>query len=89
MLPSAVPSAVAKFLAGEGAVGLEAEGTKLVGRYHTAGSGKGWLVVETSDPKQVYEHASHWGGQIAWEVHPVFTDEEAGAICAKVWGKKE
>ena len=63
------------------------ENSKLLGRYHTPGSGKGWLVVETEDVCTVYEHASEWGELLNWNTYPVLSDEQAGNTCSKVWKK--
>ena len=49
------------------------------------GSLEGWIVVETDDPKALYEHAAEWAEFLDWETTPVLTDEEAGPICAKVY----
>lgn len=84
----ALPEAVRKFLAGEGMAGLDAPGTKLVARYHTPGSGKGWLIVETDNVESLYHHATHWGEIITWETHPVLEDEAAAKVCAVVHGSK-
>ena len=37
------------------------------------------------DPKALYEHAAEWAEFLEWETTPVFTDNEAGPICAKVY----
>ena len=60
---------------------------KMIGRWHAPGSQKGWIIVETDSVAGLYEHASEWGDLLTWEVTPVLTDAEAGAICDKVWCK--
>ena len=35
--------------------------------------------------KAIYQHAAEWGEFLNWETTPVFTDEEAGPIVAKVY----
>ena len=45
----------------------------------------GWIVLKTDDPKAIYQHAAEWGEFLNWETTPVFTDEEAGPIVAKVY----
>jgi glutathione S-transferase len=79
-----VPVCVKKFLAGEGMAGLDSSGTKLLARYHTPGSGKGWLIVETDNAEGLYHHASHWGEHITWQTHPVLPDASAAKVCAAV-----
>ena len=61
-------------------------GAELPGRYHALGSLEGWILVKAEDPKALYEHAAEWAEYLDWETTPVFTDEEAGPICAKIYG---
>lgn len=63
------------------------ESAKLIGRWHAAGSQYGWLIIETDNITDVYEHASVWADMLTLTVTPVVTDEEAGPICAKIWGE--
>ena len=58
---------------------------EMIGRYHAPGSLEGWIVLKTDDPKAIYQHAAEWGEFLNWETTPVFTDEEAGPIVAKVY----
>ena len=41
---------------------------------------------KAENPKALYEHAAEWAEYLDWETSPVFTDEEAGTICAKIYG---
>jgi len=41
--------------------------------------------VETDNPGDLYEHAAEWAEYLDWEVTPVFTDEQAGPLIAKVY----
>ena len=59
-------------------------GLKQIGRYHAPGSLEGWIVLKTDDPKAIYQHAAEWAEFLNWETTPVFTDEEAGQIVAKI-----
>ena len=70
-----------KFLGGGG----DYPGVEMIGRYHAPGSLEGWIVLKTDDPKAIYQHAAEWGEFLNWEATPVFTDEEAGPIVAKVY----
>ena len=72
-----------KFLAGGG----DYPGVEMIGRYHAPGSLEGWIVLKTDDPKAIYQHAAEWGEFLNWETTPVFTDEEAGPIVAKVYSQ--
>ena len=71
-----------KFLAS----GAPYAGAEMLGRYHAPGSLEGWILVKAEDPKALYEHAAEWAEYLDWETTPVFTDEEAGPICAKIYG---
>ena len=70
-----------KFLGGGG----DYPGVEMIGRYHAPGSLEGWIVLKTDDPKAIYQHAAEWGEFLNWEATPVFTDDEAGPIVAKVY----
>ena len=71
-----------KFLAGGG----DYPGVEIIGRYHAPGSLEGWIVLNTDNPKAIYEHVAQWAELLNWETTPVFTDEEAAPIVAKVYG---
>ena len=64
-------------------------GSSLVGRFHAPGSVRGWLIVDAEDVTTVYYHASEWGELLKWDVHPVYTDTEAGLCCHAIWGNNE
>ena len=70
-----------KFLGGGGYY----PGVEMIGRYHAPGSLEGWIVLKTDDPKAIYQHAAEWAEFLNWETTPVFTDEEAGPMVAKVY----
>ena len=70
-----------KFLGGGG----DYPGVEMIGRYHAPGSLEGWIVLKTEDTKAIYQHAAEWAEFLNWETTPVFTDEEAGPIVAKVY----
>ena len=74
-----------KFLGGGG----DYPGVEMIGRYHAPGSLEGWIVLKTDDPKAIYQHAAEWAEFLNWETTPVFTDEEAGPIVAKVYSQIE
>lgn len=72
-----------KFLA----TGAPYPGVKSFSRYHSPGSLEGWIVVDSDDPKPIYEHAAEWAEFLDWETTPVLTDKEAGPICAKIYSQ--
>ena len=59
--------------------------TKAIALTKGKSSFQGWIVLKTDDPKAIYQHAAEWGEFLNWETTPVFTDEEAGPIVAKVY----
>ena len=70
-----------KFLAGGG----DYPGAEMIGRYHAPGSLEGWIILKTDNPKALYEHVAQWAEFLNWETTPVFTDEEAAPIVAKIY----
>ena len=42
-------------------------------------------LLSSKRSKAIYQHAAEWGEFLNWETTPVFTDEEAGPIVAKVY----
>ncbi len=72
-----------KFLA----MGAPYEGAEVMVRYHTPGSFEGWILIKVKDPKALYEHAGEWAEFLDWKTTPVYTDEEAGPICAKIYSQ--
>ncbi len=61
-------------------------GAKMIGGYHSQVSLEGWILVKAEDPKALYQHAAEWSEDLDYETTPVFTDEEAGPIGAKIFG---
>ena len=80
--PSAVRSAAKRFLE---TGGKPPEGVKLVGRWFGT-NGKGCLVVEASDPKQVLELQLQWQEFMQIEATPAIEDQEAGEVLSKLFG---
>ena len=54
-------------------------------RFQAPGSVQGWIIVETNDAGVCYEHAAGWAEFLDWDVTPVFTDDQAGPLIAKVY----
>jgi Protein of unknown function (DUF3303) len=80
--PSAVRSAAERFLKTGGKL---PEGVKLVGRWFGT-NGKGCLVVEASDPKQVFEAVTEYAEFMQIEATPAIEDQEAGEVLGKLFG---
>lgn len=60
------------------------EGVTLVGRWFTASHSKGFMLVETDDPKTIFKWTSQWCDLMDFQVEPVLTDEEAAPILAEL-----
>jgi hypothetical protein len=83
--PAHYKTAVKRFLKTGGPL---PKGVKRLGRWHTAGSSRGWHVVEGSEAA-IAEHCAEWADLLELEVLPVIEDDAAGAAVAKVHGKKK
>ena len=62
------------------------DGVKLIGRWHGPGSVIGWALVESDDPKAVYEHVAQWASMLDLDVTPVVDDAEGGEALSRVYG---
>ncbi len=78
-----VTSAVKRFIKNSAPL---PKGMKTLGRWHTAGSTRGFHLVEGTDAA-VAEHNAEWADLLTMEVTPVVEDDVAGAIGAKILGK--
>jgi hypothetical protein len=63
------------------------KGMKTLGRWHTAGSTRGFHLVEGSDVA-LAEINAEWADLLDLQVVPVVEDDVAGAVAAKILGKK-
>ena len=63
------------------------KGLKTIGRWHTAGSSRGFHLVEGSEAA-LAEINAEWADLLELEVVPVVEDDIAGAVAKKVYGKK-
>jgi hypothetical protein len=61
--------------------GLPAASVKVIGRWHGM-SGKGFAVVETTDPKALYAWCAEWSEFLPIETTPCLEDADAGAVLA-------
>ena len=59
---------------------LPPAGVTLDGRWFTASHSKGFMLVETDDPKALFRWTSEWADMIEFQIEPVVTDDEAGPI---------
>ncbi|MGQ9347065.1 DUF3303 domain-containing protein [Mycolicibacterium gilvum] len=80
--PSAVRSAAKRFLE---TGGKPPEGVIVMGRWFGT-NGKGCLVVEASDAKQVLELVTEYSEFMEIEATPALEDQEAGEVLAKLFG---
>ena len=58
---------------------------EVIWRYLGPDSLEGWIVLKTDDPKATYQHLAEWSEFLNLKNTPVFADEEAGPIIAKVY----
>lgn len=58
------------------------EGGTLLGRWHSAGSTRGFALVEANTLGPVATHMAQWHHLLEFEIYPVVEDEEAGAALA-------
>jgi hypothetical protein len=56
------------------------EGITLHGRWFTASHSRGYMLVETDDPKTIFRWTSEWCDLIDFEVEPVLTDIDIAPI---------
>ena len=63
------------------------KGMKSLGRWHTAGSTRGFHLVEGSEAA-IAEDSAQWADLLDLQVVPVVEDDVAGAIGAKILAKK-
>jgi hypothetical protein len=82
-VPGHYKAAIDQFLKAGGPVPA---GAKTLGRWHTPGSTMGWHLIETDDLTLVAQHVGEWADVLAFEVHPVIEDAEAGAAAKKLVG---
>jgi hypothetical protein len=82
--PSNYKAAVKRFLE----TGAPApKGMKTLGRWHTAGSSRGFHLVEGSDAA-LAEINAEWADLLDLQVVPVVEDDVAGAVAKKILAKK-
>jgi len=82
--PENYKAAVKRFLKSGGPA---TKGMKSLGRWHAAGSTRGFHLVEGSEAA-IAEDNAQWADLLSLEVVPVVEDDVAGAIGAKLLGKK-
>jgi hypothetical protein len=63
------------------------KGLKTIGRWHTAGSSRGFHLVEGSDTG-LAEINAEWADLLDLEVVPVVEDDVAGEVATRIYGKK-
>jgi len=75
--------AVARFLETGGA---PPKGVTMLGRWHGM-SGQGVAILESDDPKAVFELRAQWSDVLDMSVTPCLEDADAGAVLAAL-GKR-
>ncbi len=63
------------------------KGLKTIGRWHTAGSSRGFHLVEGSDAA-LAEINAQWADLLDLEVLPVVEDDVAGEVATRLFGNK-
>ena len=63
------------------------KGMKTIGRWHTAGSTRGFHLVEGSDAA-LAEINAEWADLLDLQAVPVVEDDVAAAVATKILGKK-
>jgi hypothetical protein len=79
--PGAFHEAVRRFVAGEGA---PAEGTTLLGRWHSADLSCGYSLFETSDSAALYAGSAKWADVLDLKHVLVIEDDQAGPVLASL-----
>jgi hypothetical protein len=82
--PESRREAIELFLAGRGA--LPAAVT-LLGRWHKADGSGGFSLMETDDPKAIYENAVFWSQYLTYDVELVVDEADAASIAGKIFKK--
>ena len=82
--PGKVAEVVARFLS-TGAPGPK--GVTLIGRWHKADMSGGFTLLESDDPKALYEGAAEWADLIEIHSSVVVDDAEAGAVLGPLFKK--
>ena len=73
-------AAVARFLETGGA---PPKGVTMLGRWHGM-SGQGVAIMESDDPKAVFEWRAQWSDMLEMTVTPCLEDADAGAVLASL-----
>jgi hypothetical protein len=63
------------------------KGLKTLGRWHSAGSSRGFHLVEGSEAALAEINAT-WADLLELEAVPVVEDDVAGQVATKIYGKK-
>jgi len=56
------------------------EGVKMIGRWHTLGTGEGTLVCESGDPDAIANWIQQWSDLMKFQITPVIDDEGAAKM---------
>ena len=56
------------------------EGVKMVGRWHSAGNGRGVTVFQSDDPEAIGKWAQDWSDLMSFDIYPALDDEAAARV---------
>lgn len=73
-------TAVGRFLE---AGGMPPQGVKMIGRWHGM-SGRGFAVVEATDPKALYAWVAEWSDLLPMETTPCLEDADLAEVLRSV-----
>ena len=59
---------------------LPPEGVIMLGRWHSAGGRKGFMIAESTDAVAISKWIQNWTDLLSFKVTPVLTDEEFGEV---------
>jgi Protein of unknown function (DUF3303) len=76
--------AVNRFFAGQA---VPPDGLTLLGRWHSADIGSGFVLFETNDPTLIFRNSVRWADVLDLRVSIVFDDSEAAPILAEQYKK--
>ena len=60
--------------------GLPPKGVRMLGRWHGAGTNKGFCVAESDDVLGVARWAQGWSDLMSFDIYPALTDEDIAKV---------
>lgn len=62
--------------------GMPPDGVKMVSRWHSVASGRGFALAEADDPVAPSKWCHNWNDLLTFEIFPVLDDEQITAVLA-------